>query len=243
MEHSKLEPIRLNFKQIRSERQTYNYNIVTESLVNRDLKTLRKNINSKAYKEHITYLEITEDQLLDKCKEDRLFAKSVSRNISKIASRQGIKDETEQLTKCNITAKKCGISIEILTATELRPTKSGYIVSKKEMKEKQIKKHDCLKSFDGKISGKLNAFISAKVVIGSGGHQDNVFEEMDRLAEWWKEYKDEPEELLVILIDTDLTKKFTTMKEKYSSVNNVKIFDHIEFQQYMILEYYIDESI
>ena len=43
-----------------------------------------------------------------------------------------------------------------------------------------------------------------------------------------------PETNGVILIDTDLINKITTIKEKYRSVNNVKIFNHIEFQQYMI---------
>jgi hypothetical protein len=243
MEHSNLKPIEQNFKDIRNVRQTNNNKIVYESLQEGNLEKLYKNINHKEYERTLEDIELTEEDFVSKCKHDNSFARLASRNISKNASRQGGKDETEQLRTCNLTAEKCGVSIEILTATALRPTKDGSIVSHDEMKIKQIQKDCCLKSFDAKISGKINGFISAKVAYGSGGHQDNVFEELDTLAEWWKKYKSGSEELLVILIDTDLIKKIITIKEKYSSVNNVKVFNHIEFQEYMISKYYIDESI
>jgi hypothetical protein len=95
----------------------------------------------------------------------------------------------------------------------------------------------CLKSFDAKITGKINGFISAKVVYGSGGHQDNAFEEMDTLSHWWTRYKSDSVDFLIILIGTDLTTKFAILK-KYDDTKNVKIFDHVEFQRYMISEYY-----
>lgn len=243
MKHLKLKPIEKNFKDIRNIRQTNNNKIVYESLRDGNFKTLYKNINHKEYKRTLEDLEITEEKFVSKCKDDNLFAQLASRSISKNASRQGSKDEIEQLRTCNVTAEKCGVSIENLTGTEFRPTKDGYIVSKDEMKMKQIQKDCCLKSFDAKISGKLSGFITAKVAYGSGGHQDNVFEEMDTIAEWWKKYKPESEEFLIILIDTDLITKFTSIKEKYSNVNNIKVFNHIEFQQYIISAYYIDESI
>ena len=241
MEHSKPKPIEQNFKDIRLVRQTNNNKIVYESLQESDIKTLYKNINPKEYKRTLEDLQLTEEDFLSKCKDDNLFAKLASRTISKNASRQGSKDEIEQLRTCNITSQKCGVSIKNLTVTEVRPTKDGYIVSNDEMKIKQIQKDCCLKSFDAKISGKISGFIAAKVAYGSGGHQDNVFEEMDILAEWWKKYKSESEEILIILIDTDLIKKYTTLKEKFSNINNVRVFNHIEFQEYVINTYYIDE--
>jgi hypothetical protein len=242
MEHPKPKPIERNFKDIRKLRQTGNIKTVYESLRNGDIKTVRKDINPKAYERYLEYLEITEEELLIKCKDDRLFAKSTSMNISKKSSRQGSKDETEQLRICNIIAEKCGVSIKNLNQTELRATKDGSILSKDEMKIRKISKDCCLKSFDAKISGKFSGFITAKVVYGNGGHQDNVFEEMDNIAEWWKKYKSESEDFLIILIDSDLIKKITTIKEKYSNLNNVKVFNHVEFQEYMINIYYIDES-
>ena len=243
MEYSNLKPIEQNFKDIRKVRQNINNKIVYESLREGNLERLYEIINHKEYNRTLEDLELTEEVFVSKCKDDDLFARLASRNISKNASRQGSKDETEQIRTCNLTAEKCGVSIENLTTTGLRPTKDGSIVSKLEMKNKGITMDCCLKSFDANISGKINGFISAKVSYGSGGHQDNVFEELDTLSEWWKKYKSESEELLVILIDTDLINKFTTIKEKYRSVNNLKVFNHIEFQQYMISKYYIDESI
>lgn len=235
MESSNLKPIELNFKDIRKDRQTINNKIVYEILREGNLERLnKKNINDDEYKRTLEDLELTEEKFVSKCKDDDSFARLASRNISKNASRQGSKDETVQIRTCNLTAEKCGVSIENLSTTRLRPTKDGSIVSKQEMEDKGITKDCCLKSFDAKISDKINGFISAKVAYGNGGHQDNVFEEMDTLAEWWKKYKSGSEELLVILIDTDLINKITTIKEKYRSVNNVKIFNHIEFQQYMI---------
>lgn len=235
--------IEQDFKNIRAVRQKNNNKTVFESLREGDLNRLVKNINQKEYNRALRDLNYTQEEFISKCKNDEAFAIVSSRCISKNASRQGSKDETEQLRTCNITSQKCGISIENLTATELRPTKSGYIVSNNEMKEKQIQKHDCLKSFDAKILGKIQGYIAAKVAFGSGGHQDNVFEEMDTMAKWWENYKSESEEQLILLIDTDLITKFTALKEKYSSVNNVKVFNHVEFQHYMISRYYTDESI
>lgn len=111
------------------------------------------------------------------------------------------------------------------------------------MKNKQIPKDCCLKSFDGKILGKLNRYITCKVTYSSGGHQNNVFEEMDTLAEWWKTYRSETKEVLIILIDTDVIKKFIMIKDKYSNIRNIMVFNHIEFQLSMIENYYIDERV
>ena len=36
-----------------------------------------------------------------------------------------------------------------------------------------------LKSFDGQITGRVNGWIFAKVVIDKGGHQDNVHHEIE----------------------------------------------------------------
>ena len=160
-----------------------------------------------------------------------------SRNISICASRQGTNDEKEQLKVCNITTSKCGIFIENLTSTALRLTKDGNIVSKNDMKKYNITKDNCLKSFDGKITGKINGYISAKVAYGTGGHQDNVFEELDNMADCWAKYKNEDDNILVFLIDTDLENKFNCLKTKYENYNNIKFFNHYSFQEFIINNY------
>ena len=79
---------------------------------------------------------------------------------------------------------------------------------------------------------------------GSGGHQDNVFEEMDTMCNWWKEFKkkENTDDILVILIDTDLTSKFNRLKNKYSDIANIKVCNHIGLQQYIIDTFYSCES-
>jgi hypothetical protein len=243
------KPMEQNFKDIRNYRQENNYKVVYDSIKTNDMKTFSTNINDKELQRTLRYLNLTAEELIKVCIEGDtcsnlrdICCKLLSMNIAKNSSRQGSKDEIEQLRTCNITAQLYGLTITNLTATELRPTKDGLILSKTEMKTKGISKDCCLKSFDGQISGKMNGFIAAKVVYGSGGHQDNVFEEMDTLAEWWKTYKCEMDEILIILIDTDLTTKVARLKEKYNDVNNILVFNHIEFQQYIINKYHNDES-
>lgn len=102
------------------------------------------------------------------------------------------------------------------------------------MKQKNITKDKCLKSFDAKITGKINGWLSAKITFGNGGHQDNVFEEEDTLCLWWKKYYKNKEDKLVILIDTNLEKEFITLKNKYKICKNIIITNHFEFQNYMI---------
>lgn len=227
--------IEIDFKQEREDRRDVNKKIVRESLINGDLKTLHENTNPKAYKEFLEILEshkISEKKFLQLCNEFPWIADiSTCNTISINASRQGSKDEAKQIEACKTTAKEHGTDIVNLSNKALRATKDGNIISEEERKEKDIKKHECLKSFDAEMKGEINGYIAAKVVYGSGGHQDNVFEEMDTLAEWWKTYKCGSKEILVILIDTDLSIKFKELKEKYKLVENVKVLDHIEFQK------------
>lgn len=235
--------IKRDFKDIRKVRQDNNNKLVYEAIISNNTKELYKNINSNEFERTLEDLQKTEEEFLQKCIEDNDFCKLASRNISINSSRQGAKDETVQIQTCNLTAKKCGLIVSNLSSTDLRPTKDGSIISKKEMNRQKIQKDCCLKSFDGKISGIVNGYIAAKVAYGAGGHQDNVFEEMDTIADWWKKYKSDTLEILVILIDTDLKEKFDRLNTKYINFDNIFVFNHIEFQHYMIDKYYKEESV
>jgi len=46
----------------------------------------------------------------------------------------------------------------------------------------------------------------------------------------------------VILIDTDLSEKFSRIKEKYKDIKNIKVCSHVELQEYIIDTYYCEES-
>ena len=232
-----------NFKNIRSERQEYNNNKVKESIKTKNKKQFTKFTNAKAFTRVLNYLNMNEETIFEKCNEDDDFCKLLSMNISKKSSRQGSKDETVQLETCNLTSQECGVFIENLSATAFRPTKKGEIISQTEMRDKKIPKDECFKSFDGKITGKIKGYITAKVAFGNGGHQDNVFEEMDTIAEWWGKYKADSTDLLVLLIDTDLLDKFSRIKKKYQNTKNILVYNHIDLQEYIINTYYSVESI
>jgi len=100
--------------------------------------------------------------------------------------------------------------------------------------KKWFEKNDCLKSFDGQIKGKINGYIFAKITISGGGHQDNVFEEAHCMGEWMVKYG-KPDEFYILLIDTDLTKQFNELYEKYHK-NNILVVNHIDFQKFLINE-------
>ena len=235
-----LKPIYVNFKNVRIIRQKNNNLSVFNSIKDNNKDDFNKNINQKELKRILEDLEISFECFWKKCYQDDIFAKLASGRLSKNASRQCTKDEEEQIRTCNFITQICGVNIKNLSSTAIRPTKNGNIISKKEMKEKNITKDCCLKSFDGRITGKMDGYLSTKVSYGSGGHQDNVFEEMDELAYWWSKHKKDSCECLVLLIDTDLINKFECIRKKYDNYDNIKVFNHYEFQQYIISKYYND---
>ena len=230
-----MEPLKLDCRNIRAERQKRNNQKVFNAIKKGNLNNLKKVSNQKELNRVLQDLEMTLEDLVKKCQDDDITNKILSGRISKNATRQGTKDESLQIGVCAKTGKKLGIEIKNLSVTDYRPTKSGRIVTEKQMKDEKIPKDECLKSFDGKISGKMEGFIFAKIVYGSGGHQDNVFEEADTICEWIVKYK--KTSFYVILIDTDLETKFKILSEKYKEIKNILIVNNHEFQKYMIQNY------
>jgi len=219
-------PTILNFQDIRSKRQHFNDHAVYQDLKQ---KKINKNVNMEAYKRTINASEISEEHFLKKCQDDDVFARVVSVGISIKASRQGSKDENLQIMTVNETVSKFGINVKSLSKDAFRPTKSGEILSKKELTKQQVSKNDCYKSFDGIINGKINGWIFAKIVFGEGGHQDNVFEEADALCNWIIQY--DKTEYFIILIDTNLDAKFDALRSKYQPRQNIFIGNHITIQE------------
>lgn len=235
MQHATLSPIVLDCSNLRSERQKINNLSTLNALIECDIELLKKNSNEKEIERVLIELDTSMDTIFDKCKSDIIFAKTLAGRIAIMASRQGTKDEELQLNTCNLTTSKFGITIENLNATAYRQTKCGKIVNKQECKK--YEKNDCLKSFDGKIDGRIKGWIFAKVVFGNGGHQDNVFEEAHTFCEWVCKFGNDGE-LYVVLIDTDLTYQFEELKKKYHK-NNLLVVNHVDFQQYMIERFYV----
>ena len=231
-----ITPIIIDIFNIRQERQKINNNIALKRIQDCNLT---KDINIEEYKRVLIELDnfnITEKELLDECKNNIILLSILAGRIAINASRQGIKDEIIQLYTLNITSSKFNINIEKLSLNLYRPTKNGEILINTDIKKKSIDLNECLKSFDGKITGIISGWIFAKIVIGSGEHQDNVFEEANNLCEWIIKFSDK-NDIYIILIDTDLKLKFDKLKEKYSNINNLIIGNHIQIQEYFIDTY------
>jgi len=239
---TKPSPVQLNWANLRNERQKLNNLKVSNAIKEKNMKEFYQYVNEKELGRVIEELDISIEELIAECAKEGndILCKMTAGRISKNASRQGTKDEALQIEVSSSTTSHVGITLENLSATAYRPTKDGLIVSSDEMKEKHIPKDMCLKSFDAKISGKISGWVFAKVVFGAGGHQDNVFEEADSMCDWVSKYKQEGEELYVVMIDTDLIAKYNVIKNKYISTKNLMITNHHEFQQYIIDKYYTE---
>ena len=227
-----MEPTILDCKNIRVIRQKENNDIMLRLLQSGDITLDKHYCNIKELHRLLEDLDINEEILINKCADDLLFAKVVSRQISKMASRQGTKDEAFILQKCNETTSKVGVYIENLSTTAFRPTKDGRILTNKEYKQSGLKKNDCLKSFDAKLSGQVKGWVFAKVAFGEGGHQDSVFSEVHQFVEWADNYG-ASDQLYIVLVDTDLNHKFAELKQKPTKRNTL-VCDHVEFQRFII---------
>lgn len=235
--------IRIDFKNARQQRQKENNAQVLNNLKNSEMNKKKFNecININALKRVLLFTGRSETELLKEASENELVADMLSLYISKESSRQGAKDEILQIDVCNKIATQCDIVIQQLNKNDKYPTKNGEILSKKEIKKKGFFKADGLKSFDAKITGKINGYMSFKVTINNGGHQDNVLNELKALINWWMETKQES--FLIILWDTDLKKKLQELKNYAKIQENIKVMNHEQFQEYMIKEFYIESSL
>ena len=230
----KPSPIKLNFTELRNERQKINNNIIFQSVKTKNLIDFYENVNKNELKRVLDETNLTIEELLNECSKNDIMNKILSGRISKISSRQGINDEYLQVKVCNDISIMYGINIKKLKTTEYRATKNGDIINLSEMKKRNISKDNCLKSFDCKINGLINGWMFAKVVQGKGGHQDNVFEEADILCKWVENFRMNNNEFYIVLIDTDLEYKIMNLKYKYQHIKNIIITDHYEFQKYII---------
>jgi hypothetical protein len=218
---------------------------VYNSIMNDDMTTFNQITNANEIERVLKEINIINNvpvslkELLENVKRDMFKCIIFAGRIAKNSSRQGTQDEALQIEVCAKAAENFNIKIENLSSTAFRAIKNEpTILSNNEFKERKINKSETLKSFDAKISGDLNGWVCAKVCYGAGGHQDNVFEEMYNYCEWVEQYHANSNELFVVLIDTDLTRQFNELKEKYEKNKNILIVDHIGFQNYL-KDYYI----
>jgi len=235
-------PVKIDCQNLRLERQRENNQIMFRALITQDIDLVRYHCNNNELQRVLTELNemfrydgqlLTLEHLLLKCNDDKMYAMALAGRISIKASRQGTKDESYILGKCNQTVSQIGIEIKNLSTTEFRPTKDGRILTNKQYKKSGLKKSDCLKSFDAQITGKVNGWVFAKVAFGTGGHQDNVFIEAHEFGKWVLTHG-QINILYVMLIDTDLILQFEELKQKFFLCPNILVCDHFEFQQFLL---------
>ena len=240
----KKEIVKIDIANLRILRQEENNFKVCNILKNDKLsrKDLEKECNEKELDRTLKYItanigrEFTFTEFHEKCKSDDVYRLSIAPKIAKNCSRQGSKDELYVLTVCNNSTSKHGINIEQLSNDSIRAHRhSSKLINKNEYKngKGEYKQNDCLKSFDARIFGKKQGYIFAKVCIGCGGHQDNVFDEAHHFGEWADKYGEEGK-IYIILIDTDLINKFKEIEEKYNNNSKVYVVDHIGLQNLFV---------
>ena len=238
---SAIKPISIPCSKLRNGRQQENNKLALQAILNKSCDDASM-CNTKKYKRLLSHLNLTANEFYKQCSENSILLKTAGFSISIDSSRQGSKDERLVLDTCNKTAKKLGIKIDNLSSVAFRPMKTGVILTNKEVKElkkngKFSNNNNSLKSFDAKISGKVNGWIFHKLCYSNGGHQDNVGKECFEMAEWFQKYK-KSEDLAVLLIDTDRQKELQQLKTSvHDPQNGLIVVNHIEFQQYLIDNY------
>ncbi len=225
-----------DFANIRDERQRDNYRLAEIA----NLKGEHKNINPKAMDRLVAWTGHSRARLIEEANANELVSKLLSYCTAINASRQGTKDEAYVINGIANVLKKHNIAISNLATDELVPIKNGDILPRAQAK-KYFSKNELLKSFDfaGKIAEhNVDILGFAKVCIGQGGHQDNVYMETTALLEWVQKHG-VATTLYVVLVDglTDgALNKYKNLKSNYN-LKKVFIGNHIEFQDYMIQEY------
>jgi len=216
---------------LRKERQKYNIRMVAEELCNNSPSylELEKIANIKAVNRLLEELELTYDDFLTECVDNYMYSKTVSFAISKNATRQGKKDESFIIEGIANSIKDYGYEMRCCGVNEYRPCKDGQMLSNQEFKKQNLNKDtDALKSVDGIFTGPKSGYIFAKVVVGDGGHQDNVLHELNQYIQWANEYGEE-DKIYVMLVDG---KEFDVLKSKQTE--NIWVVNHVEFQEKLI---------
>lgn len=186
----------------RRDRQIENNNLVLNILIDKSLsidntvKEIKNQGNIQAFiraKKYTTLLD--DDKIINKCRQDEYFAKMVALYIAKNSSRQCSKDESNDYQTINSLVNLPNKKLKDLGKSKLTPLKTGVLINHK--LRKTYDKTCMLKTIDAtlEIDNKC-IFITHKNIVGGGGHQDNVFNELSEFI--------------------DFTKKFNSLKKRFN---------------------------
>ena len=109
--------------------------------------------------------------------------------------------------------------------------KKVLIISKGEIIVKNKDKTSLFRSIDAVVSGQLSAYVFCKIILGFGSTQMNSWNESINWIKWAIKHK--LKDTLICLIDTDDIIMFNKLKKSVSLHNNIKVFSHIHFQEWV----------
>lgn len=211
--------VRICFKTARIQRQLINNMMVVESIGRGDIHS--KHINHKELERVCKEVDMQPRELFRHFNKDKHTAAVLAGRISKTSTRQGVLDERLQLESFKNVAFDAGVTVKRLGTHGERPMYDGTI------RRGPVK--DGLKSFDYKLTGLMNGWCMAKVVHGRGGHQDNVYTEIEELCRWVEEHGHRyPLTFFIAVIDGDCD-RVLELKKRYTKI---LIGNHMDIQKF-----------
>lgn len=228
---------KMSVDEFKEEKQKQNIQNAFDYLVSKKGKS---KINEKALDRFMSQMEsvlgMSQEQVYDKIENDIEYAFAVASIVAVLASRQGISLETEILMGLEKELLENGTvqTFEDLPAQGpnawFPERDTGELLC--EVKGKQVNADKYLKSIDGTFTtfDGTTGLISAKVLSGQGGHQDNVEAELIEFAKWTKKHQElYPNECIyVCLVDG------RKMNNKIEETDRLWVCDHIEFQERLL---------
>lgn len=211
--------------------------IVYKSIIDNEtgvvkLELIKDLINVKALDRLCDELNTGYNDIFMRCTGDSVFSMTLAHTIAKQAHRQSSGDEAFVLEGINEYVSSFGVNVKQLGNNELRPGADGKMYNRIEFKDSCQNKRQCPKSIDGRITGKIDGYITQKICIGKGGGQDNVLVEMYDFAEWATK-NGSKDSYYICLVDTDLEEEYNTLKDTYDSpkTGNIWVVNHKELQE------------
>lgn len=222
---------KIDIKTIRETRQSFNYAAARNSGFD------DKQINVKAMNRVQREMGLSRQEVLIEAKINPKFAKILSMYTAKNSSRQGSLDEKIIIEGVANYLSRYGILIENYGTNDKVPIRGTELVLPRKEAKKKYEKNKMMKSIDfgGLICDDIRIEGFAKVCIGKGGHQDNVFHEAAEFMKWAKEFG-KSNVIYTVLLDTDQDTIVADLKKLKESLgkNNIWVVNHVQLQEQLI---------
>ena len=223
-----------SFSDLRINRQTRNNQKCASSLLKECINPKQKTRTFDSLLRNHPDKFKNESQILLYIEKDPVARSLMGMICSINSSRQGAKDEDYVISgiKEALEPRLPNFNIDNLKPNDMVPIRgTGEVLTRKKAKKK-YSKTEMLKSFDfnGKVGGKL-FYGSAKIVVGKGGHQDNVLHEEADLLRWLSSHRKKDCFYFILLDFEGHDPKDIEDIKGSNNMSNVFICNHIELQK------------